>query len=90
MGMEKTPDDILTQINPRIGYVYGPIDGRVTFVIPTVTDGIKTKVVTIQPRVTYNNIIPGLAAYADFAIGGVGADSGKIGFSPSIGVSYAF
>ena len=76
-------------INPRIGYVYGPIDGRVTFGIPTYTDGIDSDGITIQPRVTYNNIIPGLAAYADFAII-AGKKDGKIGFKPQIGVSYAF
>lgn len=88
----ETPSDgAFRNIRPRIGYVYGPIDGRVTFDIPTNDKGIEGTGITIQPRVTYNNIIPGLAAYADFAITGAGAkDPVKIGFKPTIGVSYAF
>lgn len=92
----ETPSDgAFTNIRPRIGYVYGPIDGRVTFDIPTKDNtkgkGIEGTGIKIEPRVTYNNIVPGLAAYANFAITGVGAkDPVKIGFEPTIGVSYAF
>jgi hypothetical protein len=91
----KTPDDIVTEIDPRIGYIYGPIDGRVTFTIPTVSKGIEKTGVTIEPRVTYNNIIPGLTAFVNLAIGNIGAEdaageSADIGFTPAIGVSYSF
>jgi hypothetical protein len=91
----ETPDDILRNFNVRIGYKTGNIDGRVTVTIPTVEDGIDHEGITIRPRFTYNNIIPGLTAYADARILGVGAksedDGGrKIGLNPGIGVIYAF
>jgi hypothetical protein len=82
---------VLQEFRVRVGYVYGSIDGRVTVYISTVEKGFEANGLRIQPRVTYNNIIPGLAAYADFDILKIGAKSpAKLGFKPQIGVSYAF
>jgi hypothetical protein len=86
--------DVLTSVNFRVGYKITPsLDARVTVDISTIENGFKTagKGLRIRPRVTYSNIIPGLGAYADFDITGIGVESpGKVGFTPSIGVTYAF
>jgi hypothetical protein len=86
----KDVKDVLTAVNIRAGYMITPsLNARVTFGIPAVADDFKLIGLTIQPRVTYSNIIPGLDAYADFKITDVGGDS-DVGFIPAIGVSYAF
>jgi hypothetical protein len=83
-------DDVLTGINVRAIYgITSSLEARVTFAIPTVEKGFETTGLGIQPRVTYSNIVPGLGAYADFNITAIGAD-GDIGFTPTIGVTYAF
>jgi hypothetical protein len=86
----ETPTDVLTWIKVRVGYPITPsLGARVTFEIPTIENGFDTKGLTIQPRITYSDIIPNLGAYADFKIAGVGSN-GDIAFTPAIGVSYAF
>jgi hypothetical protein len=89
----------------RVGYITGNIDGRVSVDIPLFEDGVDIAGISIVPRFTYSNIIPGLEAYLDLEISGIaskdygdagstmeaaGAANGKIGFTPTIGVSYSF
>ncbi|MDR0709642.1 MAG: hypothetical protein LBF77_06220 [Spirochaetaceae bacterium] len=106
----------------RVGYITGNIDGRVSVEIPLFEDGVDFKGISIVPRFTYSNIIPGLEAYLDLAVSGIASKkylteaeretlktavesgndvskdqsavltlpNGKIGFTPTIGVSYSF
>ncbi|MHC6202991.1 hypothetical protein ACYULU_07335 [Breznakiellaceae bacterium SP9] len=109
-GTKQDDVDVLPQLNVRVGYAIGPLDARVTVEIPTgskkggafstisggfVSGGnIAMNGLTIQPRVTYQ-IIEGLSAYADVALGSIAADeneggSDHVSVSPTIGVSYSF
>jgi hypothetical protein len=92
---ESPAKDAFSAFNIRVGYKFGPgknLDGRVTVAISTKENAFDAggAGLTIQPRFTYNNIIPGLAAYADFKIGNVAVKDADIAFTPQIGVSYAF
>jgi hypothetical protein len=83
----KSPDDVFTAFNVRIGYKTGNLDGRVTVAIPfgessALSPGTTDKLtklenagIEIRPRFTYSDIIPGLAAYVDVRILGIAAKS---------------
>jgi hypothetical protein len=58
--------------------------------MPEVVSRMEKEGVTIAPRITYGSAASGLAAYLDFAIGGIGAAHGEISVTPSLGVSFAF
>jgi hypothetical protein len=86
-------NDPLTKIDIRIGYKYGPIDGRVTVSISTIEKGMDKNGLRIRPRVTYTTPLTGLVAYLDLDFANIGSDDtlGKdVSFKPAIGVTYAF
>jgi hypothetical protein len=83
----KSPDDVLSQFDLRVGYRTGPIDARATVTIPA--HDFDASGLTIRPRFTYT-IIPGLWAYADLSIGAMGKKDADVTITPQIGVSYAF
>jgi hypothetical protein len=89
----ESPDDVLRVFNIRAGYTTGPIDTNVTFSIPAYEDGIKADGLSITPYVEYGIIPDSLSAYLELEFSGLGADTdqgAKVGFTPTIGVSYSF
>jgi hypothetical protein len=86
----------LTETGPAaislcVGYATDNIDGSVTVDIPLYENGLDEGI-GITPNFTYSDIVPGLEAYLELEISGVGATAAdaKIGFAPTVGVSYSF
>jgi hypothetical protein len=81
----------LTGTSIGVGYKTGNIDGSVKVDIPLYENGLDEGI-GITPNFTYSDIVPGLEAYLELEISNVGAtaDDAKIGFTPTVGVSYSF